>query len=131
MMKGISPQLSSISTYLESLLSQEQCELTWESYFLNTEKNTFEIFKLIKIVLSELTDELPRGVKEEFEKSCNLLKQYFKARPKIDIDTDDHEKSYHMEYDEVQHYLDNKPEIVINDDERGELFKFLTMNEQK
>lgn len=59
------------------------------------------------------------------------MKEYFKKRPKTDLDNEEHEKSYRMDYDEVQHYLDNKPEIVTNDEERGELFKFLTMNEQK
>lgn len=59
------------------------------------------------------------------------MKEYFKKRPKTDLDNEEHEKSYMMDYDEVQQYLDNKPEIVTNDEERGELFKFLTMNEQK
>ena len=59
------------------------------------------------------------------------MKEYFKKRPKTDLDHEEHEESYRGDYDEVQHYLDNKPEIVTNDEERGELFKFLTMNEQK
>lgn len=36
-----------------------------------------------------------------------------------------------MEYDQVQHFLENKPEIQINLDQRGELYKFLAQNEQK
>ena len=56
------------------------------------------------------------------------MKEYFKRKPKGDLDHEEHEKSYQMDYDEVQQYLDNKPEIVTNDEERGELFKFLTMN---
>jgi len=31
----------------------------------------------------------------------------------------------------VQHFLENKPEIEINLDQRGELYKFLAQNEQK
>lgn len=31
----------------------------------------------------------------------------------------------------MQHFLENKPEISINLDQRGELFKFLAQNEQK
>lgn len=31
----------------------------------------------------------------------------------------------------MQHFLENKPEIEINLDQRGELYKFLAQNEQK
>lgn len=36
MLKGILPQLTSINTYVQSILPLELQDLTWEIYLLNT-----------------------------------------------------------------------------------------------
>jgi hypothetical protein len=50
MLKGISSQLNGISSYLEAQL--RQAEPSWDSFHLNTQKNTFEMLKLARIVFT-------------------------------------------------------------------------------
>jgi hypothetical protein len=125
-MKGVQVQFEGIVRFLEGRIGNT--EQTWECFILNIEKMTLEILKLVSIVFQQIEDSIPREVARTYCAAMGKLKEYYRCRPKFEIDK---EEEYQPEYDEVSRYLDNKPEVITNDVARGELYKFLTLTEEK
>lgn len=43
---------------------------------------TFETFKLVNIIFTELEDSIPKDIHSGFNKTVSKLKEYFKMKPK-------------------------------------------------
>lgn len=125
-MKGVQVQFEGIVRFLEGRIGSP--EQNWECFILNIEKMTLETLKLVSIVFQQTEDAIPREVVRTYGAAVGKLKEYYRCRPKFEMDK---EEEYQPEYDEVSRYLDNKPEVITNDAARGELYKFLTLTEEK
>ena len=81
-MKGLHIQFQSIVSFLEGSITNNIVNQTEDCFLLNIEKMTFETFKLVNIIFTELEDSIPKDIHSGFNKTVSKIKEYFKMKPK-------------------------------------------------